>query len=369
MSRPANHAASVPLIDLGRVLASQLIVWHHLTIYSPLQAQLDPLAPSLWSWLADPARMAVQIFLVMGGYLAAMQWLPHPDAGDRLPPAALPRALWQRYLRLVPACIVALGAAVLSAELARWLTGDPNLPPTPSWSQWLINLLLLQDILGQDALNAGLWYVAIDLQLFGLVLLIVALRHHAAWRGGLTLGLVLGLTVASLFGFNLRHELDAWALYFFGSYGLGMLAAWVRNARHRRHAWLGQAFLAGVVLMALNLAWRDRLVVAGVTALCLANPWLNGPLWSRLAQWGPLPWLARTSYAVFLAHYPVCVLTGAVVSAFWPDTAVFSALGLLVTWALALLAGWALHVGVEQQVKSWGRAPARPQTQALPATH
>ena len=89
----------MPLIDLGRVLASQLIVWHHLTIYSPLQAQLDPLAPSLWSWLADPARMAVQIFLVMGGYLAAMQWLPHPDAGDRLPPTALPRALWQRYLR------------------------------------------------------------------------------------------------------------------------------------------------------------------------------------------------------------------------------------------------------------------------------
>jgi hypothetical protein len=52
--------------------------------------------------------------------------------------------------------------------------------------------------------------VAIDLQLFGLLLLIVALRHHAAWRGGLTIGLVLGLTVASLFGFNLRHELDAW---------------------------------------------------------------------------------------------------------------------------------------------------------------
>jgi peptidoglycan/LPS O-acetylase OafA/YrhL len=77
--------------------------------------------------------MAVQIFLVMGGYLAAMQWLPHPDAATACP-AALPRALWQRYLRLVPACIVALGAAVLSAELARWLTGDPNLPPTPSWT-------------------------------------------------------------------------------------------------------------------------------------------------------------------------------------------------------------------------------------------
>ena len=73
---------------------------------------------------------------------------------------------------------------------------------------------------------------------------------HAAWRGGLTFGLVLGLTVASLFGFNLRHELDAWALYFFGSYGLGMLAAWVRNARHRHHAWLGQAFLASVVITA-----------------------------------------------------------------------------------------------------------------------
>jgi hypothetical protein len=56
MSRPANRAASVPLIDLGRVLASQLIVWHHLTIYSPLQAQLDPLAPRCGpGWPTRPA--------------------------------------------------------------------------------------------------------------------------------------------------------------------------------------------------------------------------------------------------------------------------------------------------------------------------
>jgi hypothetical protein len=59
------------------------------------------------------------------------------------------------------------------------------------------------------------------------------------------------------------------------------------------------------------------------------------------------------------------VLTGAVVSAFWPDTTFFSAGP--ATWTLALLAGWALHVGVEQQVKAWMR-PQRT-TAAPQASH
>lgn len=364
MSR-SSPAAPVPLIDLGRVLASQLIVWHHLTLYSPLQARLQPFAPELWAWLADPARMAVQIFLVIGGYLAARQWMPQPGARGRVAPGGLPAALWQRYLRLVPACLVAVGAAVLCAALARQISDDPALPAAPSAMQWWANLLLIQDIVGEDALTAGLWYVAIDLQLFMLLLLISAVRHHSRWRTGLTLLLVGGLTAGSLFGFNLQRDLDMWAPYFFGAYGLGMLAAWVHGARAPAAGRWGLLVMGLLIVGALALAWRDRLVVAGITALCLASR-LNSPAWSVLAGWRPLAWLARTSYAVFLAHYPVCLLTGALVPVLWPDSTPAAGLGLLATWGLSLLAGWALHAGIEQPVMAWLRRPAHP-AHALPA--
>ena len=36
----------------------------------------QPLAPDLMAWLYDYARMAVQIFLVLGGYLAAASLAP-----------------------------------------------------------------------------------------------------------------------------------------------------------------------------------------------------------------------------------------------------------------------------------------------------
>jgi peptidoglycan/LPS O-acetylase OafA/YrhL len=78
MSHSSRHAP-VPLIDLGKALASQLIVWHHLAFYSPMRRVVDPLAPALFDWLADSARLAVQLFLVMAGFLAARSLMPDPQ--------------------------------------------------------------------------------------------------------------------------------------------------------------------------------------------------------------------------------------------------------------------------------------------------
>ena len=58
------------LIDLGKALASQLIVWHHLAAYGPVADTLHAAWPAWMDWLYDYGRMAVQVFLVLGGYLA-----------------------------------------------------------------------------------------------------------------------------------------------------------------------------------------------------------------------------------------------------------------------------------------------------------
>ncbi|HSI52232.1 MAG TPA: acyltransferase [Ideonella sp.] len=366
---PAAARQGLPLITLGKAIASQLIVWHHLAIYSPMRAVVDPLAPELFAWLANPARMAVQVFLVMAGFLAARSLLPSPGAPANLGLGELPGKLRQRYRRLVPPCLVAMLLAILSAALARTFSDDPQLPGMPTPTQLLANLLLLQDIVGEEALSAGLWYVAIDLQLFAMLLAVLGLRRcmPARWRAALTLLCVAGLAALSWLLLNRDPNWDAWAPYFFGAYGAGLLAAWVRQARAgwaRRAAWLA---LGALVALSLALAWRDRVLLAGLCALALALPleghgagaWLRA-LPGRLARLPAVDWLARVSYSVFLAHYPVCLLIGALVAWAWPEALLLNSLGLIAAWSLSLLVGWLLHLKVELPAQSSGGSRAAP---------
>jgi peptidoglycan/LPS O-acetylase OafA/YrhL len=116
---------------------------------------------------------------------------------------------------------------------------------------------------------------------------------------------VAALALASLAVFNRDDALDAWALYFFVSYGLGVLAA---AAHHSRSAALLFAALCGLVMATAAFDDRPRLALAALTALALW--WAARPA-ARTLQRGRLAeGLARgsdASYAVFLIHYAVIV--------------------------------------------------------------
>jgi len=68
MNREGSRLA---FIDALKAVASQLIVLHHLAFYGPMSDYAQELFPGLMSWLYDYARIAVQAFLVIGGFLAA----------------------------------------------------------------------------------------------------------------------------------------------------------------------------------------------------------------------------------------------------------------------------------------------------------
>lgn len=355
MSRPSP----VPIVDLLKVVASQLIVWHHFAFYGPMSDAVHAHAPDLVDWLYEHARLAVQVFLVVGGFLAARSLLPSPGA-----PAApfgwraATALLWRRYQRLALPLLYALAAAVAAAAVARALIDEPSIPEAPTLQQLAANLLLVHDLVGVDALTAGLWYVAIDLHLYLLLVLIVGARASAAQRG-LHAGTVAllgcgGLMLASLFGFNLDPGFDVWAPYFFGAYGLGVFAQWI-STRPRSEGWV--MLLAAIVLAALAVEWRDRILVAGLTALALALA-ANSRWSARAARPAAVPWLARISYSVFLMHYPVMLAVGALVATLWPDSAALNAAGLVAAWVLSLAAGAVLHRVAE--------APARRISAAAP---
>ncbi|MES2423323.1 MAG: acyltransferase family protein [Pseudomonadota bacterium] len=340
------------LIDAFKAVASQLIVLHHLAFYGPMSDIAQQLAPALMNWLSRDARIAVQVFLVIGGFLAARSLAPQ---GVLQPPRLLP-VLRSRYLKLVLPYAAALLVGIACAALARAFMVHPATPQPPGLWQVLVHLLLLHDVLDVEALSAGVWYVAIDFQLFVLLALLLWLARR--WGGGeaalvsaLLLGglLVAALAALSLFHFNRYPDWDEWALYFAGAYGLGVLAYWLSD-RARWAGWLW--LLAAGVLLALVLEFRSRIAVALLVALALG--------WGRrsgaLQNWPPGGWWAyfgKISYAVFLLNFPVALVVNALFTRFvpaepWPQMA-----GVLLAWLLCNVAGALFYRWVELPASRW----------------
>ena len=86
------------VINLLKAVAAQLIVLHHLAFYGPMADHVRLILPDLIDWLAGSARIAVQVFLVVGGFLAAKSLAPsaQPVMVDPL------GAVWRRYAKLAP---------------------------------------------------------------------------------------------------------------------------------------------------------------------------------------------------------------------------------------------------------------------------
>ena len=140
-------------IDALKAIASQLIVLHHLAFYGPMSDVANELAPGLISWLSQDARIAVQVFLVIGGFLAAKALAP---AGKLVASAPL-ALLKKRYLKLVTPYLAAVLLSIVCAAIARNLIDHESIPNPPTAWQMLAHIALLQSILDVDSLSAGVW--------------------------------------------------------------------------------------------------------------------------------------------------------------------------------------------------------------------
>ncbi|WP_313704632.1 acyltransferase [Massilia sp.] len=335
------------LINVLKAVAAQLIVLHHLAFYGPMADHAWPLAPDLFSWLAGDARIAVQVFLVIGGFLAAKSLSPHGLPGLDHPL----RAIGRRYLKLAPPFIVAMLFAVLASYIAgAWMDHDSISAP-PSLLQFGAHMVLLQDVLGYEALSAGAWYVAIDFQLYGLMCLLLwlsgRLGQASKWRWVVPALVGVGVT-ASLFFFNRDSDWDIWAPYFFASYGLGALAWWASDPKRQPVAIMVLLLLiVAPTQLALAVDFRVRIAVAFAVACLLLllgreRPALLTGHISRLMQL-----LARTSYSVFLVHFPVCLVVNAAFTRFAPELPHIQFIGMVVGWTSSLIAGAAFYRWVE----------------------
>ncbi len=290
------------IIDAVKALAAQVIFWHHLLIYAPMAEDLHAWAPVAVHFLGEYGRLAVQPFLVLGGFLT-MQSLGH-----RAPKPWL-SLIWRRFWRLAMplwiALVVVLGVtAVWGQELgqADWVS------PMPSLLDWALHLVMLQDLWGVPALSAGVWYVAIDFQLYALMAGLLTLLWRWGWQRHLVLVLMF-TTLVSLMVLSKIPALDVWGIYFWAPYGLGALTALAVQDRRARLC------LGGTLLMILvdqSIDTRVRPLLAGATA-GLIFVWVKASDGIQLGGrcLAAVRWLSDMSYGLFVGHFAMIVLFSA----------------------------------------------------------
>jgi peptidoglycan/LPS O-acetylase OafA/YrhL len=337
-------------VDALKAFAAQLIVLHHLSAYGPVADAVHGLAPQLMAWLYQYGRMAVQVFLVVGGFLSARAL----SARGQMLEGGVAGLLWRRYLRLaLPFMAAVLLTLACSGLVARWL---PELvPQSVSATQLIAHGLLLHGVLRQESLTVGAWYVAMDFQLFALLLGLLWLARSAritrlprAVRRFVGPALVLMLALASLFVFNRIAALDAWAPYFFAAYGLGALVHWLGLSPHRRWS---LALLSAVVVVALLFDFRERIALALLTALLLAalqrRHQFGQPLLRGGRKAAAVAHLGTQTYSLFLVHFSICLLVNALFADYELSSGWAGLAALLVAWGLSNLAAMPFYRWVE----------------------
>ena len=330
------------LIDVCKLLAAQAIVLHHLSAYGPMRDALHALWPQAIDFFFDHSRLAVQVFLVMGGFLAAPA-LHHWQSTQPHPASAL-QLVGRRFVRLIPPYAVAvLLISLLVAVLRPFIAGDWLVDPL-GWRSALAHLLTVQGWLGLTSLSVGVWYVAMDFHLYVLLALVLAITRRPA----LTAVVVWALVAASVLYFNRQPALDEWPLYFFGAYGLGVLASRWPHSRFDRAVFVAAV---GTAVLAWWIEPRTRLAVAVVTAVLLAMLSARRSPGHRLGRW--LQSLADASYGTFLTHYGVIVIASALWAIGSFHGAAWASVFAVATWAVSVWLGHAFHRRVERPLSAW----------------
>lgn len=323
-------------IDNLKGVSCILIMLHHLAFYGPMSDVAMAVIPGVIDFFFVYGRMAVAVFLVIGGFLTGQKLFEQNVFAHQ----SVFQLIWHKYQRLVIPYLAAIILAIICSLIAsRWMT-HPSISAMPEPEQLISHLFFLQNLLGYESLSAGLWYVAMDFQLFAvtalaLFLIDTILPTHWSYQRTQLIGVLVVtlITLASLFIFNLDDSYDATFLYFYVAYGLGILAARIAQTQSKMFLLF---LLLDFLLFALYLDFRGRVLIAGMTAavLCLSYQswWGNSKIWMN-----PLAKLGRMSYSIFLVHFPISLVVSSIWVQLYPENPWLNVVGMVASALLSLL--------------------------------
>jgi peptidoglycan/LPS O-acetylase OafA/YrhL len=375
-------------LDGIRGLAALFVVVNHVFLRAFPGYPVDN-APFWAAWFIY-GRFAVVVFIVLSGFSLAVSPVRY---GWRLD--SVSRFAHRRAWRILPP----YWAALIFSLLVTWLVISQPGWPVPNGKSVIVNGLLLQDVFGAPSPNRAFWTIAIEAQLyvlFPLLLLTVRRVNAVVMVAAVTLVVTtvgaLGPHV-SLMGTLLTQFTPDLAVLF----AIGVLAAGIVTASHRRRSWPWPwlALTAALPVVATiawkgsvwtigNLFWVDLAFGPAIGCLLAAVATDRPKPLVRLLDARPLRSLGSFSYSLYLTHAPIVIavyyglVAGRVrqgVPAFLVTLAIVVPLTITFAWLFAAVfeipfrkhRGWkALRSSLSHRRPSLDRTGATARTAAAP---
>jgi peptidoglycan/LPS O-acetylase OafA/YrhL len=314
-------------IDALRGIAALGVACYHITRYELAPQPSRQFIPEILQTVFDYGWIGVPIFFVISGFVIA-----YSVRNAQVTPRYIGNYAFRRVIRLDPPywatiLFVLFLHAILHLHLGfdSPLDVPSKLEPELSWKLLASHALYLQNILRYDNLSAGFWTLCIEVQFYLLYVSGLGIaqqfpaRNKSRPSDAGTLGLLvvfLPLALMSLFEWNRTvggrpvYDNDMWIIRFFGSFFLGASAWWALDGRIPKWIFWAYAasFAARIFLQVHREKWSDDLTVGLCAALATGvGIYIAGKM-GRLGTWlnyRPLQYLGRTSYSLYLVHFPI----------------------------------------------------------------
>jgi len=338
--RPINFKNHYFVIDFLKTFAVQIIIFHHLSNYGPIPLKVHELFPAVIDAIGEYGHYAVQIFLVIGGYLSVKN-LP-----QTIEKQGLFKTVFNRYLRLVPTYMVAILFTIACATLARAVHYEEYIGEPETLFQILAHLFFLQNLLGFDSISVGVWYVAIDWQLY--IFISCLLFFLKSYRNILViLSLVM---VTSLMFFSQDAMFENYFFYFAGAYGLGIIAFLAEDSSHPETKVPARILLILFSILILSNTFFEihiKNILEIIIAMMLA--WKGKYLYrSETFQWTKLCiWFSQRSYCAFLIHFSLLLLGNTMFYFYHVESPEIAFVMMMIIWVLSWVFAHLLYVFVE----------------------
>ncbi len=332
-----RSAARNDVIDAYRaILIGAVLVYHYLLRWTPNYEgyNLTHYSTQYPEWL-QVGKYGVHVFFVISGIVIAMTLMRSRDVFD---------FAYRRLSRLYPALLV---AAVTTFVLMR-LIGPTPLQVT--LKDFLLTLTMIPTNLGGTYVDGAYWSLAVEVKFYFWIGICYALLKQRFWIGLVAMGLIGSALEHVAHGFSVAVLLSPYMSFFLMGIAIWLLA-FERNL-------VGAAVSGGAGALLFIVHWRMLEVQGQASPLAAAIvAGLIGLLailtvWQVSLPLGPLPFLGRISYSLYLLHQNIGVtLIGWLKTSLgWPDFAAFAA-----ATALAIALAVASYYLVELPAQTWLR--------------
>ena len=327
-------------VDFLKTIAVQIIIFHHLSNYGIIPLKVHDIFPQFIDFIGLHGRYAVQIFLVTGGYLTARSLPPSLEKYGLL------KSIVNRYLRLVPAYIVAIIFTIICAAIARSVHFEEYIGEQETIFQIFAHFFFLQHILGFESISLGVWYVAIDWQLY---IFIACLLY--GFKSFKRMFILLPIAIAASLLFFSQHPLyEDYFIYFVGAYGLGIVAYLAEDSTHpetRQPARIILIFLTVLILSNTFFELQIKNIIEIVLAILLSlfgkktYSSINNPIFKLCV------WFSHRSYCAFLIHFSLLLLGNSLYYHYQFQSSELALLLMLIIWLFSWIFAHILYLAVE----------------------